>query len=317
MKNLILYGGGELCYRLAIYFAQRNIQVKLISSKRYLNEVAVNALTTNNVQYNCCQSLTEVMAVISEVYNLSNYLHVSVGAPWIFDKNFLQYLNYDIYNIHGTGLPKFRGAANISWQIMSGCPMSSCTLHQIDEGIDTGPIVYNQPFLYPNSCILPLDYQNFYIEKNLEVFTALFSKVLQGELKFKPIPQHRNGATYWPRLKAEVNGAIDWNLEATNLIRFIRAFDDPYAGAFTYVNNNRIVLKNVSIDFSEGSFHPYQFGLVYNILEDLIFIGINGGTLICSASAFAKQGIKVKVGDRLHTPQELIERAKIRQTVQP
>ena len=58
---------------------------------------------------------------------------------------------------------------------------------------------------------------------------------------------------------------IDWNLESYDLHNFICAFDDPYKGASTFLNNGnfgRVYLKNVHIHGGDSSNHPYMAGLV-------------------------------------------------------
>ena len=59
----------------------------------------------------------------------------------------------------------------------------------------------------------------------------------------------RTFSTYWPRLKTDINGWVDWSLKIDSIERFICAFDEPYSGAKTFLGNKTVSLKSVSTHF--------------------------------------------------------------------
>ena len=68
-------------------------------------------------------------------------------------------------------------------------------------------------------------------------FYEKFMKKLVQKDKFELKPQIHYLARYNPRLNTEISGFIDWNLNSHDLINFINAFEYPYKGASTYLNN--------------------------------------------------------------------------------
>jgi methionyl-tRNA formyltransferase len=120
-------------------------------------------------------------------------------------------------------------------------------------------------------------------------------------------------STYWPRLSTHHHGFIDWSWSAADLERFICAFDDPYAGASTYWNGQRVRLKRV---FSDAglTFHPFQSGIVYRKTADTLWVAASGGGLALQSVSNDDDGLdcraKVRLGDRFSTPAAVLEQAQ-------
>ena len=66
---------------------------------------------------------------------------------------------------------------------------------------------------------------------------------------------------YWPRLNTDAHGYINWSNDVEDIEKFICAFDDPYKGAITYFNDNKIRVKKVFLMKTDGIFHPFQNGI--------------------------------------------------------
>ena len=69
-------------------------------------------------------------------------------------------------------------------------------------------------------------------------------------------------ATYYPRLNSKKDSWIDWNMNSKELERFIDAFDDPYFGAKTKINNKIVKLKKVQLHGGEVIPHNFMSGLI-------------------------------------------------------
>ena len=57
------------------------------------------------------------------------------------------------------------------------------------------------------------------------------------------------------------------------------AFDKPYKGAITYLNNEKVRLSNVSSQRNDGVFHPFQKGIIYRKSNLGYFVATEEGTL--------------------------------------
>jgi methionyl-tRNA formyltransferase len=243
--------------------------------------------------------------------DLSRTVGVSLGAPWIIKADVLRLFNGHIYNCHGAGLPRDRGGGGFSWQIMRGNKRGFALIHRVDEGIDTGEIVFVKEFIYEN-CRIPIDFINVCNQQYLEVLKSFIPKLLEGG-NLERIGQPEYLSSYWPRLNAELHGWIDWSLSGKDICRFICAFDEPYCGAHTYVNGQKVYLKECHLDYSDGTFHPFQVGLIYRKSATHLSVCTTSGSLLVkrllSANSQKMDWAEIALGDRFYTPVSMLRRA--------
>ena len=131
-------------------------------------------------------------------------------------------------NLHGSLLPKYRGAAPINWAIINGEKVTGLTTMQIDAGLDTGPMLLKyQTGIGPDETAPDLYGQ--LAGAGAPLIMETLKKLDQGEIA--PAPQDNSQATLAPPLKKE-DGRIDWFLPAPKIYNRIRGLQ-PWPGAFT------------------------------------------------------------------------------------
>jgi methionyl-tRNA formyltransferase len=131
-------------------------------------------------------------------------------------------------NLHGSLLPKYRGAAPINWAIINGEKVTGLTTMQIDLGLDTGPMLLKyQTGIGPDETALDLYAQ--LAEAGAPLIVETLKKLDRGEIA--PTPQDNSQASLAPPLKKE-DGRIDWFLPAPKIYDRIRGLQ-PWPGAFT------------------------------------------------------------------------------------
>ena len=212
-------------------------------------------------------------------------------------------------------MPQNRGGGGFSWQILTNNKFGFCVLHLVDKGIDTGDIIQFEEFLYPATCRIPIDYEKIYIEKNLLFLKKIVKGIHDKNVSFQRVTQQEYFSSYWPRLNTKVNGWIDWSLEAIEIERFICAFDSPYEGANTYVNNGLVRVKKVMLSQQDGMFHSYQSGIIYRKNNNWICVALKNYSLIIEEvydESCENIIDHLKVGDRFHTPIDKISLSKSR-----
>jgi methionyl-tRNA formyltransferase len=159
-------------------------------------------------------------------------------------------------NVHGSILPRWRGATPIQASILAGDQETGITVMKMDPGIDTGPILSQRTIPISSdetsgtlfAKLAPL---------GAELLMVTLPKYLSGEIK--PRPQPEEGATYTKMLKKE-NGRLDFTQQAIELERRVRAFN-PWPGAYFEYNGNPLKVKTASIapgDFEPGKHVLYQ-----------------------------------------------------------
>jgi len=159
---------------------------------------------------------------------------------------------HDCLNVHASLLPRYRGAAPIAAAILSGDEVTGITIMQMDEGLDTGPI------LAQAGCpIAPDDTTGSLTAKLAELGAQLLIRTLEGWLggTAQARPQDEAQATYCSQLAKE-DGHLDWSQPAAYLDRQVRACD-PWPGAYTTWQDQRLkVLRARPLPDWQGEGQP-------------------------------------------------------------
>ena len=115
--------------------------------------------------------------------------------------------------------------------------------------------------------------------------------------------------TYFPRLYTDFNAAICWNWCSENIQRFVRAFSHPYSGAFTWCGESKYRLFNCEVARNAEN-HPFTIGLITHKTRDTIEIATVDGYLSVKFSDIEGTIDSLRLGDRFHTSQAVIDEIK-------
>ena len=254
---------------------------------------------------------------INNNFKIESTIFISIGARYIFKKDTIKnfFLN-NLVNFHGTRLPLDAGGGGFSWKIMREDRIDNQLVHLIDSGLDTGPIIDNELSIFPKNCQIPSDFEIFRLKKFLNFYNKFLKKINNGE-KFELRPQINYVGRYNPRLKTEIDGLINWDMDSYNLINFINAFDEPYKGASSYINNGKfgkLYLKKAQLHGGDSSNHPFMSGLVSRHDGKWIVISTKSKHMLLVEEILDSSGknqIKnIKVGDRFYSPIKELNNSK-------
>jgi len=165
-------------------------------------------------------------------------------------------------NVHASLLPRWRGAAPIQRAILAGDKHTGITLMQMEEGLDTGPMLLKRE--------LSIDHKN--AGQLTEELGELGSDMLGDWLAHPtaPEPQPEHGATYAKKIdKGEAR--IDWSATAEEIERQARAFN-PLPGAWFEAGGERIKLLQ-AIASDGGSNRPGE------VLDDCLTVACGHGSI--------------------------------------
>lgn len=168
----------------------------------------------------------------------------------ILPERVLNIPKYDCVNVHGSLLPKLRGAAPMQYSILQGDPVSGVTIMKMAKGLDTGDMISQA-------------------EMNIEGMTIHeFSEklaVLGADLLVKTLPEIAEGnVTYTPQNDAEssyasmirkTDGLTDFSGAAAEEERKIRAYD-PWPALYSYLNGKQMKFFKAEILEDEEEHEP-------------------------------------------------------------
>lgn len=158
----------------------------------------------------------------------------------IIPTSILNIPRYGCINIHGSLLPKYRGAACLQAPILDGEKYSGVTIMKMDEGLDTGPILAKKKIKLTkeeNASSL----HDKLAELGAKLLIETLKKYIRGRLK--PKKQNSKYASYVKILKKE-DGHINWHHSAEEIERLIRAFN-PWPGAYSYLSDEGLKINSV------------------------------------------------------------------------
>lgn len=162
----------------------------------------------------------------------------------ILSKEILEMPRFGCINTHASLLPKYRGAAPIQWAIVDGEEQTGVTIMQMDEGLDTGDILYTSLVDITNEDTGESLFDKL-AESGASLITEALDRIEAGDIT--PIKQDESKATYAKILKKSM-GELDFSKAAVSLERLVRGFT-PWPGTYTHLRGKVLkVLKAESAD---------------------------------------------------------------------
>ena len=166
------------------------------------------------------KKIIKFLSSIGEVSWTSDYINehtskeydwiISFGYRHIIKRNILNISKNKIINLHISYLPYNRGASPNYWSFKEKTP-KGVTIHLIDEGIDTGPILIQKKCSFNDNDTLKTSYEK--LIKNIEIlFIENFEKIITG--KIKPVPQKGKGTFH---KKKDLLEKIDYNTKINEI----------------------------------------------------------------------------------------------------
>jgi len=146
-------------------------------------------------------------------------------------------------NLHGSLLPKYRGAAPIQWAVANGDAFTGNTTMLLEEGLDTGPILLQQTVeIAPDQTAI--DLFEILAKAGAPLVVETLAGLAAGTLH--PQPQNHSGATFAPLLDRE-DGRMDFATRtAIELKNRWRGFQ-PWPGAFTTLDGKKLIVHRMEV----------------------------------------------------------------------
>ena len=308
LKSVVFLGESKILDQLQKINSIYNLNTYIITSPDQAKNVYLKKdkkiLITKKIDSNLKKK-------ISLLTNIKNTLFVSLGARWIFTKNDItKFFKNNIINFHSTRLPFDKGGANISWKIINGDKIDNQLIHVVDDSIDGGPILLNAKSIIPHNCKTPNDYMDYHNLQLLNIYGDLIKKI-NNKHTFSLYNQPDYIGNYNPRLNSEISSWIDWNMSSADLTKFIDAFDEPYTGAKTFINEKQVYLKSVYLHGGDYSSHPYKRGIVSRHDKKWLTVCTSDSHTILIEKILNKNNkniiSSIKEGDRFYTPNNFID----------
>lgn len=250
--------------------------MKLIPSpvKVFAEEHELNVLQPQKVRNN--------LEFIEEIKKIKPDVICVVAYGKILPKELLEIPKLGCINVHGSLLPKYRGAAPIQWAVLNGDKETGITTMYMDVGMDTGDMILKEKVTIGEE-----ETTGELWDRLSEIGGNLLVKTLKLIEEGKA-PREKQGEEYTiaPMLDKEM-AKIDWkNKNAVEIKNLVRGLN-PIMGAYSYLNGKKVkfwkvkVLSNDELEKDYPEIKEYEYRLP----------GLESGTVLLSDS---KKGLYIK-----------------------
>lgn len=323
--KLFFFTGASAWVPDAIQYAQsKGIECHVFAVSRHLSEVFdyktgisfQQVLTDRGISWHHCDDINaskELKTIAGK-----NAIAIGLGEAYTFSTETLAIFNRNIFDFMTIRMPRYRGGAHYTWQILQQNRIGAWYVQMVNEEmipgrIDTGDIVKTHEYIIPSWARIPADYFKVADDEGINVFRNFIDEIIEGK-DFLLTKLQENFGLYLPRLYTLRHAYINWNWTGEEIERFICAFDEPYAGASTFCNGIRVFLKSSQLEKGEGSFHPFINGIIYRIYNSKVFIAVANGSIVAESITDEKGNDIIKIlkqGYRLFTPPQHLEDAML------
>lgn len=232
-------------------------------------------------------------------YDADIYVVAAYGK--ILSKEILDIPKYGCINAHASLLPKYRGAAPIQWSIIDGEKQTGITVMQMDEGLDTGDILFKSVVDIADDDTADTLYDKLSVCGG-EIIVEALDKIEKGDVN--PVKQDSSQATYAKMLDKNL-GRLDFNKPAVEIERLVRGLNS-WPGTYTYINGKTLKIWETKLSEFPSNGEP---GTVYSADNGKLFINTLDNALeVISIQLEGKKrmdvksfllGYKIEAGERL------------------
>ncbi|MGD2071570.1 MAG: methionyl-tRNA formyltransferase [Gemmatimonadota bacterium] len=225
-----------------------------------------------------------------ELTDLLESLAPDLGLVWsypmLLPEAWLSLPRHGSVNVHFGVLPRYRGANGILSALLNDEERTGVTLHYLDAGIDTGPLI---------------DLATFPIREDDDLITLLKKGRAAGALlldlwlprllrrRVPSFPQDEELAGYYPR-RTKADRRVDWNAGSVRIWNLVRSMPAPFPGALTSLRGREIILRKVRFVDDRA---PHAAGRIYDVSSDGARVGTGDGGILVE---------RMEVGERAFGP---------------
>ncbi len=314
--EVLLFGGTPLMGRLAKSLRD-TYAVTMFTAPRQSGDVP----TIDGVGRIVTADINEVL----EPYEVGTALGIGLGQAWRYSPELRAAFGHRLVDFMSIPYPSYLGGAHMTHAILRGerywgCCMQLVTDSTIQGEVHDGAVLYSTSMSFPPDDLVDQhkDLENDYLTFLLEFVT----KAASGYTFKSGVTESTacNTRMFFPRLNTERQGWIDWSWRRIDVLRFIRAFDKPYPGARTIVedaNSSRVVIVRDPIVWSADiAGHPFHAGIVTDLTREAgctrAVVSLRGGPIrVTVTDENGSDPTWLRPGMRLHTDRATLERAML------
>lgn len=273
------------------------ITVEDVPNQRYPNPVKECAVEHSLPLYQA--NYLKKAEAVNWVKNLKPDLLVLGFVTAFVPPEMIELATHGGINYHPSLLPKFRGGSAINWAIINGETETGVTIHFIDEGVDTGPILLQERVdITPDDTVKSVYFEKLY-PLGIRMIAEAVGLIREG--KATPTDQDESLASFQPVISTS-DTVIDWRQSTETIYNLIRG-SNPSPGAVTRLGDQTCALYDATPGDQQG-----EPGTVIGIAPGGFTVATGDGAITINSAKPPRQkklaasdfvtSLNLKVGDQ-------------------
>ncbi len=283
--NIAIIGRTHILLETAKLLEKEGHQIKLVVTAREAPEYKASVADFRKfakqigAHFIKTQNINKEIAVLTKKNQIFNIeIGLSMNYPNVISQEIIDLFPLGILNAHLGNLPRYRGNATINWAIIAREPkMALCLQYMIGGELDSGDIVARQY----KKITLKTKVTEFYdwMEEKMPTMVKETLAKLAKNPKYILEKQSTNPKDIlrcYPRIPKD--SKIDWKKSNIDILTLINASAEPFSGAYTFYNGQKIIIWDAELFFDEENYLavPGQIAKINKKEGHLVVICGNG-----------------------------------------
>jgi len=217
---------------------------------------------------------------VQELKAVNPDIIITAAYGKILPKEILDIPPLGCINVHGSLLPKYRGAAPIHWAIINGEKTTGITTMYTDTGLDTGDMLLKREIAITDDMTVGELHDRMAV-LGAETLKETLIRLKEGRLE--RTPQNHAEATYAPLITKDT-GKVNWADTSVNIYNLIRG-TNPWPVAYTHYKGDRMRIWKAR--FNSGKQVDFAPGTITDVGKGYIEVACGSGTLIIEEIQFS------------------------------
>jgi len=252
--TIAIIGRSELLFNVATLLRREGYKIPLVITSKEAPEYKVSSedfkkfAIENDAFFIHTSKINkpEIVAKIAAMQKID--LAVSINYSGIIEEEVIDLFEIGILNAHGGDLPRYRGNACQAWAIINGENRIGLCIHKMIGGeLDSGDII--EKYFMPITIDTRIGEIWNWMNESIPVMMLDAIRKLSKNKHYTFEVQSKDeidALRCYPR-KPE-DGCIDWTFSSIDVVRLVNASSEPYAGAFTFLEESKVIVWRAKLD---------------------------------------------------------------------
>lgn len=194
---------------------------------------------------------------VEELKKIDADIFVVAAYGQILSREILDIPKYGCIVVHASLLPKYRGAAPIQWAIIDGEKHTGITIIQMDEGIDTGDMLFKSTVEIEDTDTSDILHDKL-AKAGAELIVDALDAIEKGDIN--PVKQDNEYSSY-AKILNKADGHIDFDNEAVKIERLVRGLNS-WPGTYCFINGKTLKIWEAKVTDDKSNGDPGTIALV-------------------------------------------------------